>query len=277
MGSNDAHDGDSRFRGTERFAVVRPLGEGGMGVVYEVRDRDRELYLALKCLRDLGASEALRFKAEFRALRDVRHPNLVRLDELFEEDGQYFFTMELVDGVDFLAHVRGTADASRTGSTSGSASSREAMETVVGRKAPTTTVEAAPPEPEASPATPTYDEARLRSALVQLALGLDALHRAGLVHRDVKPSNLLVDRTGRLVILDFGVVAELSEGNESSAGSSAPPRTWRRSRPGVSPSAPRPTGTRWASCSSSRSRGGSRSKGRSTRSSSGRSRSTRPP
>ncbi|MFO0692459.1 MAG: AAA family ATPase [Polyangiales bacterium] len=217
MGSNDAHDGDSRFRGTERFAVVRPLGEGGMGVVYEVRDRDRELYLALKCLRDLGASEALRFKAEFRALRDVRHPNLVRLDELFEEDGQYFFTMELVDGVDFLAHVRGTADASRTGSTSGSASSREAMETVVGRKAPTTTVEAAPPEPEASPATPTYDEARLRSALVQLALGLDALHRAGLVHRDVKPSNLLVDRTGRLVILDFGVVAELSEGNESSA------------------------------------------------------------
>src|SRR5688572_33082032 len=77
-----------------------------MGVVYEAVDKDRSARVALKTLRTVDATALLRFKNEFRWLQDLQHPNLVSLGELFAEDGQWFFTMELVDGVDFLAWVR---------------------------------------------------------------------------------------------------------------------------------------------------------------------------
>src|SRR3954462_13605127 len=89
-----------------RFELVRTLGAGGMGVVYEVVDRERGSHLALKMLAHMEPDPRLRFKNEFRSLQDIHHPNLVRLDELLEEDGQLFFTMELVHGVHFLDHVR---------------------------------------------------------------------------------------------------------------------------------------------------------------------------
>src|SRR5512134_3427738 len=94
------------FVGTERFQVLRPLGKGGMGVVYEVLDLDRNEHVALKTLKRLSANAVLRFKNEFRALQDLHHPNLVRLGELFEQSGQWFFTMELIEGVPLLDWVR---------------------------------------------------------------------------------------------------------------------------------------------------------------------------
>ena len=94
------------FHGMSRFSVVRMLGAGGMGVVYEVYDHDREAYVALKTLPTLTPENLRRFKNEFRALQDIKHPNLVALDELMEVDGVWFFTMELIDGVDFVSHVR---------------------------------------------------------------------------------------------------------------------------------------------------------------------------
>src|SRR4051812_40433558 len=91
---------------TRRFEVIRVLGTGGMGVVYEAIDRERSSRVALKTLRSLEAEALIRFKREFRALQDIQHPNLVSLGELLEEDGQIFFTMELVQGVDFIEYVR---------------------------------------------------------------------------------------------------------------------------------------------------------------------------
>src|SRR5262245_13852089 len=87
---------------TRRFEVLRVLGTGGMGVVYEALDRERKTRIALKTLRTRAAEGLIRFKREFRALSDIHHPNLVSLGELIEEDGQLFFTMELVEGVDFI-------------------------------------------------------------------------------------------------------------------------------------------------------------------------------
>src|SRR5262245_51726386 len=94
------------FTGTPRFELVRVLGTGGMGVVYEALDRERNVRVALKTLRTLDAEALTRFKNEFRSLQDIQHPNLVSLGELLEENGQLFFTMELVRGVDFFEWVR---------------------------------------------------------------------------------------------------------------------------------------------------------------------------
>ena len=188
-----------------RFEIVRALGAGGMGVVYEVLDRDRGSRVALKMLAHMAPDPRLRFKNEFRSLQDIHHPNLVRLDELLEEDGQLFFTMELVHGVHFLDRVRPTA--TRSLPDDGERAQNEV--TVVQRVGASPTVDEPAPS---QPSPETFDEARLRAALGQLALGIAAIHRAGRVHRDIKSSNVLVTPEGRVVVLDFGLITEAARG-----------------------------------------------------------------
>jgi eukaryotic-like serine/threonine-protein kinase len=101
------------FRGTTRFRLVRFLGRGGMGVVYEAFDETNAVPVALKLLPVVSPDMLLRFKREFRAVADVRHPNLVRLGELVSEGSQWFFSMELVQGVDLMSYVRGLEQPAR--------------------------------------------------------------------------------------------------------------------------------------------------------------------
>ena len=98
-----------------RFTVVRKLGEGGMGVVYEVIDAHREARVALKTLLDDAPAEVLRLKNEFRRCTGILHRNLVELYELFASDDTFFFTMELVEGTSLLDYCRpgGVRDESR--------------------------------------------------------------------------------------------------------------------------------------------------------------------
>ncbi len=224
------------FPAGDRFELIALRGSGGMGVVYEVLDRQRQVRVALKAVRHAGARQLLRLKNEFRALRDLSHPNLIRLGELFEDEGKWFFTMELVDGVDFREWTRpvGALAVAAAGTGTTTIQALEAPQHVGRRdELGTDDTRAMPLRPAPNrPLTavdvlarssrvaqaPGFDEARLRSALRQLAAGVAALHRAGMVHRDIKPSNVLVEADGRLVLLDFGVVAELrerpDEGNE---------------------------------------------------------------
>src|SRR5215472_13064288 len=96
------------FSGSHRFEIVRRLGAGGMGTVYEALDRERQTRVALKTLRNMDALSLYRFKVEFRSLAELAHENLLPLYELFYEDGYWFFTMELLEGAaDLMTFVRG--------------------------------------------------------------------------------------------------------------------------------------------------------------------------
>ncbi len=193
-----------------RFRIVRELGVGAQGAVHEAIDLELDAPIAIKTLRSLRAEEIVRLKTEFRAVRDLEHPNLVRLGELIEEGGRWYFTMELVRGTDFLTYVRGVAALEDSASwptrvESGPRTRVAARGSSDARDAPT---DPAPPPPD--PATGACDEERLRAALGQLAGAVAFLHRNGKVHCDLKPSNVLVDRDGRVVLIDFGVTSELA-------------------------------------------------------------------
>ena len=103
------------FPGTTRFTVRRRLGAGGMGVVYEVDDTARAEIVALKTLRHFTPADVYRLKGEFRNLADVVHRNLACLYELFADDDRCFFTMELVEGRNFVDDVRSSGDTEGAG------------------------------------------------------------------------------------------------------------------------------------------------------------------
>jgi hypothetical protein len=160
-----------------RLSIVRPIGQGGMGVVYQAFDSERNAPVALKTLSRMDASGVYRLKHEFRALADVRHRNLVRLYDLFADGERWFFTMELIRGEPFDRWVRPHAGSH--------------AHNVGGEQ---------------------LDEARLRMVLPQLLAGIEAVHSAGKLHRDLKPSNVLVTPGGRAVLLDFSLAADLHAG-----------------------------------------------------------------
>jgi serine/threonine protein kinase/tetratricopeptide (TPR) repeat protein len=193
------------WKGTSRYEILSAIGRGGMGAVYEALDRERQQIVALKTLLHFGPAALYRFKQEFRTLADVNHKNLVHLYELVVgETDEVFFTMELVRGVHFLEYVqRPTIRSGPTPPTTVVTRRPERNESVVMVSGTIATDGAS--RPTHSPA----DLTRLRRALRQLIEGIGALHAAGKLHRDVKPSNVLVTHEGRVVLLDFGVATEL--------------------------------------------------------------------
>jgi len=161
---------DRPFAPSERFLPVSFLGRGASGLVYRVHDVELGMDVALKTLWGRGPDHVYWMKAEFRSLAGLAHPNLVELYELFVDELECFFTMELVDGVDFVSWARGLGSADAPGCTS--------------------------------------TEPRFIEAVRHVTDALAALHRAGKLHRDVKPSNVLVTPAGRGVVLDFGLVVD---------------------------------------------------------------------
>ncbi|MCO6454258.1 MAG: protein kinase [Pirellulaceae bacterium] len=155
------------------YELVRLLGMGGAGKVYEARHVQHGSRVALKRLLNLSPASVAAFRQEFRSLQGISHRNLVKLLELDAQAADPYFVMELVEGEDFLSFVRAGFDS------------------------------------QDDDARPCCDPGHLTSALRQVVEGLLALHGARKLHRDIKPRNVLVTRDGRVVLLDFGLAVDL--------------------------------------------------------------------
>jgi uncharacterized RDD family membrane protein YckC len=166
-------DGKTSVR-LDHFVVDRKLGSGGMGAIYAARDAALDRPVAIKVLPDEAAREPAaqeRFIREAQAQARLSSPHVV----------QIFFIGRLPpDAVDAAAGARGSL--------------YFAMELIDGESLEARLDRHLKMEPEVA-----------RRLMVQAAAGLADAHRAGLVHRDVKPGNLLVDRAGVLKIADFGL------------------------------------------------------------------------
>jgi len=150
-----------------RYRILRQLGAGGMGIVYQAWDDELGVAVALKVIRPDVSDDPLaaqeiekRFKRELLLARQVTHKNVVRIHDLGEEDGIKYITMPYIEGQD-LADVL---------------QERGRM--------------------------PVADVRRLAR---HIAAGLVAAHEAGVVHRDLKPENIMIDGDGQPQIMDFGI------------------------------------------------------------------------
>ncbi|PTL78107.1 serine/threonine-protein kinase PknK [Vitiosangium sp. GDMCC 1.1324] len=212
-----------------RYEVLRHVGAGGMGVVYQARDTERGNVVALKTLHRIEPGALLRLKNEFRHIANVSHRNLVSLHELFSVDDQWFFTMEYVEGENLWSVLqRGgpVLDAARAQEASSGATVTVGSHGTSGRPSTTdATVTSAlqdtpPPVQATSVSAPSrelwipqprlpIDE--LRRIFQELALGIQALHSARKLHCDIKPRNVMVAQDGRVVLLDFGLSSDRAQ------------------------------------------------------------------
>ena len=147
--SNAGTEPPGALAGSDRFEIVRHVGAGGMGAVYEAIDRERGERVALKTLRDFGPLELFLFKNEFRSLANIVHPNLVGLHELLAEGSTWFFTMDFVPGSELMDFVRGAASDEATSLHPDARS--QALTASDGGRAPTHQSDDHLPHPDANP------------------------------------------------------------------------------------------------------------------------------
>ncbi|MCR9164464.1 MAG: protein kinase domain-containing protein [Nannocystaceae bacterium] len=159
-----------------RYTILSRVGRGAVGEVFEAEPPEPGASaVAIKAIRGMSPDALYRFKREFRALADVRHRNVIRLHELMLQGDRLFFSMELIRGLGFAEALCGS-----------------------------------PRDGTRSLHEPARDYDKVRDAMRQLAEGVQAIHDAGFLHRDLKPSNVLVEESGRVVILDFGLVRDIN-------------------------------------------------------------------
>ena len=159
-----------------RYSIVRMLGEGGMGAVYEARDLELDRVVALKVIRPEYANQTEilnRFKQELILARQITHKNVVRIFDLGQAEGIRYITMEFVQGQDLhtmmtTGHPFTIADNVRT--------------------------------------------------IKDTCRALEAAHAEGVVHRDLKTHNILIETGGRTGVMDFGIARSMQDSGLTSTG-----------------------------------------------------------
>jgi serine/threonine protein kinase len=179
------------------FRIVREVGRGGMGVVYEAEQISLERRIALKVLPfalTLDPRQLQRFKNEARAAAQLHHQHIVPVYYVGSERGVHFYAMQYIDGQSLAEVIRELRQLSSIGD---SLVPPTASSPTLGR----------PSETMAS--TYSADPRAFYTAVARLgAKAAEALvhaHEYGVVHRDIKPANLMIDTQGHLWVTDFGL------------------------------------------------------------------------
>jgi serine/threonine protein kinase len=155
----------STFAG--RYRIIKELGKGGMGTVYEVQDNNVNEKIALKVFKldvSVDVTTLDRFRNEIIIASKISHPNVCRMYDFKQDAGFNYITMEYISGEDLKSMINQEGQLS---------------------------------------VKKTLDIAE------QICEGLSAAHRIGVVHRDLKPQNIMFDRHGEVRIMDFGLARSI--------------------------------------------------------------------
>jgi hypothetical protein len=191
------------------FRIVREIGRGGMGVVYEAVQMSLGRRVALKVLpfaAALDAKHLQRFKNEAQAAASLHHTNIVPVYAVGTERGVHFYAMQMIDGQNIAAliqELRRERDRSLADK-----ETRRPGDPDAGRASGSSTTKQGDGAVSSSQRLPVSRAEFFRVAarmIAQAALGLEYAHSVGVIHRDIKPANLLVDARGNVWITDFGL------------------------------------------------------------------------
>jgi serine/threonine protein kinase/Flp pilus assembly protein TadD len=181
------------------FVLLREIGRGGMGVVYEAEQISLRRRVAVKVLpyaATLDERRLQRFKMEAQAAAQLHHPNIVPVYAVGCERGIHYYAMQFIEGRTLSVLIE------------------EFRAANVATPSPRST---ALPSGEFSYRNEDYFR-RAAELIAQAADALDHTHQAGIIHRDIKPSNLLLDPQGKLWITDFGLAHCQSEASLTATG-----------------------------------------------------------
>jgi serine/threonine protein kinase len=219
-----AAEASSPRRSIGEFELISRIGRGGMGVVYRAWQPSLGRQVALKCLLRAGDPKAeARFAHEIRALGRVEHPHLVKVFTSGAEGDQWFYAMELIEGADLSAVCARLADstASDVGADAWTAAVSTACERQRQQEEPLGG-DLVPPSPRRGEGLAVRSHtaagrghiAHVVEIVRQVAEAAHALHEAGVIHRDIKPGNIMLGADGRHAVLMNLGLAQLSDETE---------------------------------------------------------------
>lgn len=197
------------------FEIVREIGRGGMGIVFEAEQISLHRKVALKIMSSglgITPNAVERFRREAEAAGRLHHTNIVPIYTFDDHDGVLFYAMELIAGPSLdrvLKQLRQVA--------------RPIAAEVAATTAAHDSMNPADPSPDSAPAADSsgritglsnsqqeyFDQ--VARMIAEVADALEHAHRQGIIHRDIKPSNLLLSLEGRLSVNDFGLARILEQ------------------------------------------------------------------
>lgn len=210
-----AHEEPTASRRLGDFEILRELGRGGMGVVYEARQASLNRKVALKVLSHgagLTTPKAVqRFQREAEAAAKLHHTNIVPIYATGEHDGTHYYAMELIDGPSLDQVIRPLRHTSAPPTPSTAAEENAPLaSTGPYVESPTPSGSGSGLSASSLNSGSAYFDTAAR-LIAEVADALDYAHQQGVIHRDIKPSNLLLSPSGRLSVNDFGLARLLEQ------------------------------------------------------------------
>ena len=165
--------------GSQKYEEVKKIGQGGVGEVVKVLDRDLKREVAMKRLLNQGTGDdsLIRFVEEAQATGQLEHPNIVPVHDLgVDAEGRVYFTLKLVQGASLKKVIQGRNDNSVLDESAGAGFYRQR-----------------------------YTPLRMIEILIAMCQGVAYAHSKGIIHRDLKPDNVMLGKYGEVLVMDWGL------------------------------------------------------------------------